>query len=108
MIKERKPFNEDIMGTYKGLLEKITEDPGSKSVLSPFMFKKVEAFLSSNIEKTPLSVWNFYKEMLDYAVHGGGAGFVVKLFDLEPFYAAPLGAFSHEAGNMGQAPWREI
>jgi hypothetical protein len=108
MPKERVPFGEKQCEAYLGVLRKLALEPPSSNSIDPSLVKKVQTFLDSEEEKTPTSVWNIYKEVLDLIVYTSGAsGFFLALFDLEPFMKAPgNGSYSFEEGNMDNAPWR--
>lgn len=105
---DRKPFDQDACDAYLSILGKIAENPPSSATIDPELVSLIQAFLHGPNPKIPVGVWNFYKEILDLTVHGSlGSSFIVQLLDLEPFLIAPEGAFSQEAGNMDQAPWRK-
>lgn len=103
----KRSFDETCTGTYLGVLQKIASDPPSSSTLDPFIVSKIQAYLDAPEVKTSVSVWNEYKYLLDLVVrYAAGSSFILKLLDLESFFTAPFGAFSEEAKNMHEAPWR--
>lgn len=103
----RKVFDNESAEIYHGLLKKMMESPPPSSVLDSSVTKRIQTYLDSFEVKNPVSVWNFYKHMLDLVVrYSLGNGFILSLFDLERSYQAPEGSFSQEAGNMDKAPWR--
>jgi hypothetical protein len=107
MTTERKTFDNEFAEIYHGLLKKIVESPPPPSVLDSSVTKRIQIYLDSFEIKNCVSVWNFYKNMLDLVVrYSLGNGFILNLLDLEKIYKAPNGSFSEEAGNMNKAPWR--
>jgi hypothetical protein len=103
----KKPFDQDCADSYLEVLSKIVDPPPSDNVLDRTIVDRIKVYLDSFEVKNPVSIWNFYKHMLDLVVHGSlGSSFIVKLFDLEAFYVAPEGSLSQEVGNMKGAPWR--
>lgn len=103
----KRLFDEYCVGTYLGVLQKIAADPPPSSTLDSSVIRKIQQYLDSSETKTTVSVWNQYKYLLDFVVHyAAGSNFILKLFDLEQFFTAPEGAYSEEARNMHEAPWR--
>jgi len=100
-------FNEDSAKTYRGILEKIASEPPSDRQLSQELVGKVKTFVATGAV-APDVVWNFYKEILDDCVrYGAASSFVLRLFDLEPFFVAPRGGYSGRDGSIDKAPWRQ-
>jgi hypothetical protein len=107
MTTSQKTFDKESAEIYHGLLKKIVGNPPPESILDGSVVKRIQTYVDSFEVKNPVSVWNFYKHMLDLVVrYSLGNGFILSLFDLERSYKAPEGSFSHEAGNMDKAPWR--
>lgn len=89
------------------LLEKMVTPPPSDDMLDGTIVRRIQDFLASKPTDVVV-VWNFYKEMLDLIVHGSlGSGFIVRIFDLEAFLKAPVGAYAQADGSINQAPWRK-
>lgn len=105
----RKSFDEENAEFYFGLLVKILEGNLSDRSIDAFVLKRVKEFVALN-DKSPVQVWNFYKEMLDMMVHFAlASSFFVVLFDLEPYNIKPSGAgvYAQEDGSIENAPWRK-
>lgn len=97
-----------VSEAYLGVLQHIALDPPSSNTLDPDLVKMIQEYLDRPEEKNAISVWNFYKKLLDMIVHtSGGNGFMLTLCDLERIMKAPEGAFSHEDESMDKAPWRQ-
>lgn len=96
--------------TYLEILRIIRNAPRGSRQIDDYILDKIEDYLAAPArERTTVSLWNFYKEMLDWIVYTGGAsGFFIKLFDLEPFVEAPEGpgVYKHSDQSIDQAPWR--
>lgn len=108
MSSAREKFDQNVSDAYLSILRKIAEDPPSDAVLTPSLVSRIQAFLQDSSPKTPARVWNIYKEILDLTIYSAlGSEFLVGLLNLEPFLITPEDAFSHENGNMAQAPWRK-
>lgn len=104
-MKQR--FNQDTADAYFKLLSEMTNPPPSEAILDGSIVEMIGAYLTSPEEKNPVSVWNFYKHVLDLVVRGSLASeFIATLFNLEVFYEAPEGALAQSSGTMTQAPWR--
>jgi hypothetical protein len=103
----KREFDEKCAETYLDVLSKIADGPPSDNVLDHSIVDRIRTYVDSFEAKNAVSVWNFYKHMLDLVIHGSlGSSFIVTLFDLEAAYKAPEGSLSQEAGNMEKAPWR--
>lgn len=103
----QEQFDQAMRDTYYSALQNIVLTPPGSRTLDRSVVTKIQVYLDSTEEKTPVSVWNFYKMILDEVVrYALGSGFIIKLLDLEAFFKAPEGSFSQEAGNMASAPWR--
>jgi hypothetical protein len=88
------------------LLEKLVAEAPPDGLLATGIMDMVRDFVRGG-ETAPVPVWNFYKHVLDMMVHtGGGNGFMLRLFDLEPYYEAPLGSYQQADGSIKRAPWR--
>lgn len=93
--------------TWVGLLQKIADDPPSDRMLSTEMLNTIRAFLAGP-ERDDAGVWNFYKRLMDDAVHASGAApSIMALLDLERFCDPPEGAYCQRDGSIDHAPWRE-
>lgn len=92
--------------TWMELLGNLVPCPVSQ--LDESLQGLVVKFRKSAPAKPPaVTVWNFYKYLLDMIVHtSGGSSFLMNVIDLEPFYTAPEGAFLQSDGSIKNAPWR--
>lgn len=91
------------------LLSKMVNPPPSDQMMDPELVRLIKEFVSNITpdSPTPVEVWNFCKEMLDYTVrYAWGAPIVLTCLNLEVRARAPLGSYSQEFGNMNDAPWR--
>ena len=103
----QEQFDQAMRDTYYSVLQNVALTPPGSRTLDRSVVTKIQVYLDSTEEKTPVSVWNFYKMILDEVVrYALGNDFIIRLLDLEAFFKAPEGAFSQEAGNMASAPWR--
>lgn len=101
----KKQFDDSYVKIYLEVLEMIASEPPSDKILNFSIVEKIRAYLANAEPKNCLSVWNFYKQMLDLVIHESlGDSFMVRLLDLEAVYSAPTGAYAQEAGNMNEAP----
>lgn len=97
-------FDKDV---WVRMLRKIADDPPSDRMLSTEMLATIRAFLAGP-ERDAAGVWNFYKRLLDDAVHTSGAApSIIALLDLERFYEAPEGGYVQRDGSIANAPWRQ-
>lgn len=106
---ERRPFDEETAEFWFGMLVKILSGNFSDRSIDAVLLKRMKDFVALN-DKSPVKVWNFYKEMLDMMVHFAlSSSFFLVLFDLEPFNAKPSGAgvYAQEDGSIDSAPWRK-
>lgn len=92
-----------------GLLSRMVNPPPSDRMMDPELVRHIKEFVSNITpdSPTPVEVWNFCKEMLDYTVrYSWGAPIVLACLNLEARARAPLGSLAQEFGNMNEAPWR--
>ena len=88
------------------MLQNLSEAPEDQ--ISVSLTSRMKNFLSDSSNDNPLSVWNFYKEVLDIGVHTGGiSGFVLGVVDLESFYTPPEGSYCQSDASINEAPWRK-
>lgn len=102
-MTEKKEF---VADTWINLLRKIVDNPPSDSMLDTHVLQSIQRFLDEGIHD-PVSVWNYYKRVLDWFVYASAAApMFLALFDLEPYYTAPPGALTQADGSIRTAPWR--
>lgn len=100
-------FLEEDADAYMEILRNILKNPVEDFHLHHSIPEKIKMYVNSSEEKTIVSVWNFYKHILDLIVRGSlGSPFYVHLFDLEDFYKAPESGLSEKTGSIKEAWWR--
>lgn len=100
----KNTFDESAGVFYTELLQKMVDPPPSENMLSENEVQNIHRFCEH--PHTNVEVWNFFKEMLDNTVHYGGHPIMLKVFDLEAYYVAPVGGFNQADGSISTAPWR--
>jgi len=107
-MKQAFPYD-----TFTKILTEVAQNPPSDRMLDRKLLNKIVGFVGTRDVKTPVQVWNFMKEILDYCVrYSAAAPFFITLIDVEPYYEPPIPeegevVYLQADGSIRNAPWRK-